>query len=250
MRRPSRWWVFVALALSHCSSPPPPASAPPPAPAAPPEAAPPPPPAVEAPAPPAPLPGACATTGEKGLCTPDAAFVGRLCAGEFADVALALLAKGTPWTRGYLTRDVESWDVAGRGRGRVRLAFDEEVLVLEKRAAPEGGMQVSGAAGGWRVLRWDGRCAALEGSELGLRPPPRAKAAPIAWKYLDGGTKDALLAQEKIRSMYESRQKECNASSAEAGPSKRCERLEAQLSGLVVEYLRGGGKIPEPPRRP
>lgn len=247
LRRPGRPWALFALACAHCSSPPPaepppPAEAPPPAPEAPAAAAP------EPAAPAAPLPSACATGGEKGLCVPDAAFVERLCAGEFPDVALSLLAKGTPFTRGYLNRNVETWDVAGRGHGRVKLAFDEEVLVLEKRAAPEGGMQVSGVTGGYRVLRWDGHCATLDTTELVLRPPPKAKAAPVAWKYLDGGTKDALLGVEKIRSIYEGRQKECGGSNAE--PSKRCERLEAQLSGAVVDFLRGGGKIPEPPRRP
>jgi hypothetical protein len=139
--------------------------------------------------------------------------------------------------------------VAGRGgRTPVKLLFDEEVLVLEKRAQPEGGMQVSGATGGYRVMRWDGRCATVDSAELSLRPPPHAKSAPVAWKYLDGGTKDALLGVGKIRSLYEGRQKECNASQAE--PGKRCEKLEAQLSAAVVEFLRGGGKIPEPPRRP
>jgi hypothetical protein len=254
-RRSGRPWALLALACAHCSSsPPPPEPAEAPAPPAPPPSA------AEAPASPAPeavapaapsaapLPSACASGAEKGLCVPDAAFVERLCAADFPDVALALLAKGTPFTRGYLRRDVETWDVAGRGHAAVKLQFDEEVLVLEKRAAPEGGMQVSGATGGYRVMRWDGRCATLDSAELTLRPPPRAKAAPIAWKYLDGGTKDALLGVGKIRSVYEGRQKECGGAQAE--PGKRCERLEAQLSGAVVEFLRGGGKIPEPPRRP
>jgi hypothetical protein len=251
MRRSRRCLALVALASSHCSSPPPEA---PPAAPAPPElvassepakaAA-----AIEpAAAPVASLPGGCAPAAEKGMCVPDAAFVERLCSGDYPDVALALLAKGTPWTRAYVARSIETWDGAGHGRARVKLVGDEEVLVLEHHAAPEGGIQMSGMTDGWRVMRWDGRCAKLEGQELSLRPRSHARAAQVAWKYLDSGTKDALLGDHKIRSAYEGRQKECKAS--ENGPSKRCERLEAQLSWVVVEYLRGGGKIPEPPRRP
>jgi hypothetical protein len=245
--------AFASLCAACSSSPPPAEAGAPPPDVSPPSAGPalgPEAPAVAAPAPaPAPpLPTACAPGAEKGLCVPEASFVERLCSGEYPDVALAMLAKGTPWTRGYVSRNVETWDATSRSRARLRLDFDEEVLVLAKRAAPEGGIQVSGATGTWRALRWDGRCVALEGNELGLRPPPRAKAASIAWKYLDEGTKGALLEVDRIRSIYEIRQKECKSSDGE--PTKRCEQLETKLSGAVVDFLRGGGKIPEPPRRP
>ncbi len=47
------------------------------------------------------LPADCAEKGGK-LCLPPMAFVKRLCSGFYPDVALAMLAKGTPWQRGYL----------------------------------------------------------------------------------------------------------------------------------------------------
>src|SRR4051794_26154987 len=43
------------------------------------------------------IPTKCASP-DGALCTPDVAFVKRLCNGSFPDVALVLLAKDTPFT--------------------------------------------------------------------------------------------------------------------------------------------------------
>src|SRR5687768_618237 len=97
--------VAALLAASSCGgSPPPPAtqvaaSKAPPATAATAE------PSAEAPAK-QPLPTTC-TSDAAGLCTPPTEFVKRLCGGFYPDVALILFAKDSPWTRGYLSRNVE-----------------------------------------------------------------------------------------------------------------------------------------------
>src|SRR5262245_55361711 len=56
---------------------------------------------------PEPVPTACGSH-EGPLCLPATAFVQRLCGSPNPDVALALFAKGTPWTRGYLRRTTEA----------------------------------------------------------------------------------------------------------------------------------------------
>ena len=50
-------------------------------------------------------------------------------------VALALFAKSSPWTRGYLKGDVEAWNASGGVSSGDKLLFDEEVIVLVRRVS-------------------------------------------------------------------------------------------------------------------
>jgi hypothetical protein len=143
------------------------------------------------------MPTACSKPGEK-YCTPPIAFVKRLCGGFYPDVALGMFVKGTPWTRGYLNRNVEAWNASGGAASNDKLEFDEEVIVLHRRVADTGGMQVSGVGDSFDVIRWDGTCASLMTEEITLRPPPKAKHARIPWKSLALATREALLADDKI----------------------------------------------------
>jgi hypothetical protein len=69
------------------------------------------------------LPTDCADKGK--FCLPPAAFVKRLCAGFFPDVALAMLSKGTPWSRGYLrVKNAEAWNASGGVSSQDKLVFD------------------------------------------------------------------------------------------------------------------------------
>jgi hypothetical protein len=188
------------------------------------------------------LPTECEAKKE-GLCAPPAKFVKRLCAGFFPDIALALFRKGTPWTRGYLNRNVEAWNASGGAASSDKLEFDEEVLVLAHHAADTGGMQVSGTSGGYDVLRWDGTCASLMGEELTLKVPPKAKNAKIPWKNLDDKVRDALLSDEKVAKVSSERKKECKGATM-GDVSLKCVKADTMLTVVVVDYIRNGGDVP------
>jgi hypothetical protein len=195
------------------------------------------------------LPKACEAADGK-LCLPPKAFVKRLCGGFFPDVALAMLAKGTPWTRGYLRMNVDAWNASGGVTSADKLVFDEEVLIVTHRAADAGGMQVSGSAGGsYDVLRWDGTCASLMGEEVTTKLPPAPKHAKIPWKSLDDKIKDALLSDAKIAKVSAERKKECKGA-AIGDVSAKCVRADTGLDAAVFDYVRAGGSIPAPSKLP
>jgi hypothetical protein len=200
-----------------------------------------------APPPPEEIPNACAPKVE-GVCVPDPAFVKRFCNGSYPDVALVLLAKDSPFTRMYLGREVDGWNAEGGASARARLSFDEEVLVLRRRAAPANGIVV-GAGAGYLVMRWDGNCYTLEENELTAKRPPTPKHGPIPWRFYSDKTKDALLKNGKVLTAFQRRGKECKgATSGEV--SRGCEAADAALSSAVVTEIRGGTSIPPPERRP
>jgi hypothetical protein len=236
-----------ALALlPACGGSPPPAPAEPPAPSAAPSA--------EASArpegeekPSQGLPTACADPGAKE-CLPPPAFVKRLCSDFYPNVALALFAKGTPWTRAYLSRNVEAWNASGGASSSDKLEFDEEVLVLLHRVPDTGGMTVSGSSGGYDVLRWDGTCASLMGEEITLKLPPRAKHAKIPWKSLDDKVREALQADEKVGKVVTERRKECKGATI-GEVSLKCVKADTALSAVIVDFVREGGTLP-PPKAP
>ncbi len=178
-------------------------------------------------------------------CVPPPKFVKKLCAKGDPSVALYMFRKGTPWTRGYLTRKTQVANASGGMSGEGFLEFDEEVLVLRKMAADYGGMQVSGAMGGYDVLRWDGTCSTLAAEELTLNVSPSPKAAKIDFRYLDDKTKDALRKDSKLDEVYLARRKECKgASSGEV--TKKCEVLDKKFSDIIVQVVRGGIELPVP----
>ena len=197
--------------------------------------------ASAAPPAPEPFPVACASTSN-GVCVMSDAFVERICKTQSADVALALLRKGTPWTRGYLTRDTEAWNASGGGSSRSKMLFDEEVVVLRKRAA--SAMMV-GQGGSYDAVRWDGSCVTLAEEEMTLKKPPRQRSSPISWRYLDTATRDALAADPKVGPAQDKRRKECKgATSGEV--STTCIKADTALSEAIVEFVRQGGELPAP----
>lgn len=240
----------LSLAVA-CGSPPPAASPAPaaapsdsPAPTEPDASAAPPPKPEAATAAPVTFPHACAGDA-KEPCVPDAEFVKKICDKPMGDIALALFRKSTPFTRGYLTREVDGWNASGGGSSREKVPFDEEVLVLRARVPPKGGMQMSGQ-GGFDVLRWDGSCISLAPEEMSAKRPPRPRAAPIPFRYLSEKMQLALLSNDKIKTTYEARRKECKGvTSGEV--SAKCEKLDKELSVVIVDFVRNGGEVPEPP---
>lgn len=189
------------------------------------------------------FPTACAGD-TKDPCVPEADFVKKVCEKAVGDVALALFRKDSPFTRGYLTREVDGWNASGGGSSREKVPFDEEVLMLRVRAVPKGGMQMSGQ-GGYDVLRWDGSCISLAPEELTQKKPPRARHAAIPFRYLGEKMQLALLANEKIKTVYEARRKECKGVTT-GDVSAKCEKLDRELSVVIVDFVRGGGAVPRP----
>ena len=197
---------------------------------------------------PATLPKQCAKTdGDK--CLPDGKFVTKLCQGNFPSVALAMFQKSMPWTRGYLTRKTKAWNASGGASDTGELAFDEEVLVLRHRSADMGGMQVSGAGGGYDALRWNGSCVTLAAEELTLKLPPKAKHSKVEWRFLDDNTQEALRNDEKVDAAYKARRKECKGATM-GTVSLKCVKADAKLSNVIVKYVRDGGAIPDPEKLP
>jgi hypothetical protein len=197
---------------------------------------------------PEPMPTTCEKKGD--VCSPPFKWVKRLCGGFYPDVALAMFAKDSPWTRGYLTRDTQAWNASGGESSSDKLVYDEEVLVLAHKEADTGGMVVSGSSGGYDVLRWDGTCASLAGEEVTTRVPPnRAKAAKIAWKSLDLKVRDALAADERIGKIDATRRKECKGVTL-GDVSDKCEKADKQLATAIVDFVRKGGTLPPPGKLP
>jgi hypothetical protein len=205
------------------------------------------PPAVAAPAV-AGIPTKCASP-DAPLCTPDSAFVKRMCNGSFPDVALVLLGKDTPFVRMYMKGDVEGWNADGGASARAKLRFDEELLVLRRRSPPANGIVVGSGGAGYLAMRWDGNCYTLEDNELTTKKPSAPKVAPIPWRLYSEGTKNALLASPKILAAYQRRGKECKgATSGEV--TRACETADTALSTTIVAEIRGGLAIPTPEHLP
>ncbi|EYF06049.1 hypothetical protein [Chondromyces apiculatus] len=192
------------------------------------------------------IPTQCAEgVGDGKLCLPPPAFAKRLCQGFHPDIALTLLGKNSPFSRGYLAGNVEAWNASGGMSSNDKLVFEEEVLILIQRTADTGGMMVSGAGGGYDVLRWDGTCASLSGGELRTQVPGQPKYAPIPWKSLDEKTRNALEADEKVGKVVGERRRECKGATM-GSVSLQCEKADKMMSKVIVEYVRNGGALPTP----
>jgi hypothetical protein len=188
----------------------------------------------EEPAPAPGLPSACSDPAA-AVCTPPSDFVDRICAKPHQDVALALFAKQTPFTRLYL-------------RGKFdELAFDEEVLALRFRPAPKNGIIVGGANGTYDVLRWDGGCSnGVDADMITRTRPPRPKTAAIKWHRIGAGMQDALIAgSEAVKRARAKRGKECKGAMT-GDVSAECQKADVQLGEAIVDYVRTTGTLPEP----
>ncbi|HEY5958205.1 MAG TPA: hypothetical protein VIV60_16690 [Polyangiaceae bacterium] len=192
------------------------------------------------------LPSTCAS---KEPCRPPAGWVDKLCHDVYPGLGVYLFQKNLPWERRYLTRRTEAVNASGGATREGWLEFDEEVLVLKLRKAPAGGMQVSGASESYDALRWDGSCVTLSGEEVTTTTPPSPKSAFVTWRFLDDNLQEALKEDEKIRGVYRERTKECKGQN-QGEVSKGCVKADKQLSALIVDWVRRGGKLPTPIKLP
>jgi hypothetical protein len=195
------------------------------------------------------LPTACAGERTDKLCLPPAAFAQRLCASAFPDAALAMFAKGTPWSRAYLRGNTEAWNASGGASSADKLVFDEEVLIVVHREVAAGGMTVSGASGSYDVLRWDGTCASLSGEEVTTKLPPAPKSAKIPWRILSDALQNALRADEKVSRAVTERKKECHGVTV-GDVSIKCVKTDVALSLAIADAVRKGVAIPAPTKLP
>ena len=180
------------------------------------------------------MPVACADKAAD-VCTPARAFVERLCSKPHQDIALALFASATPFSRMYL-------------RGKMdELAWDEEVLALRFHGMPKSGIQVGSGAGSYDVLRWDGSCSmAVDADMLTKSKPARPKTARVRWHRMGDRTQTALIASsEAVKRAYKKRGAECKGAMT-GDVSASCEKADGALVDAVVDYLRGGGSVPPP----
>lgn len=182
------------------------------------------------------------------VCTPDPKFVKRLCNGRYPSVGLYLFSNPA-WTRGYLTRRTQAWNASGGASAGGFVEFDEEVLILYARTPDLGGMQVSGAGGSYDALRWDGSCVTLQSEEVTLSKPPAPKYPSIEFRFLDDETQEALRKDEKINSAWRERRKECKGATS-GDVSLKCVKADEALTRGVIAFVRSGGAVPEPKKRP
>lgn len=180
------------------------------------------------------LPTACADPSA-AICAPPSDYVDRLCAKPHQDLALALFAKSTPFTRMYL-------------RGRLdELVLDEEVLALRFHGVPRGGVVVGSGAGTYDVLRWDGSCSlAVEAEMLSKSKPGRARTSGVKWHRVSTRVGDAIIAaSDGVKKAHARRGKECQGAMS-GDVSLACQKADQGLTDAVVDYVRGGGSVPTP----
>lgn len=194
------------------------------------------------------LPTSCHKDGD--VCTPDPKWVKRLCGDVYPNIALHMFREGTPWTRGYATRKVKAWNASGGATsGEEWVLFDEEVILLYARNANLGGMQVSGASGGYDALRWDGSCVTFSGEEVTTRRPPQAKHGRVDWRYLEAPIQDALREDGNVNEAYRQRRQECKGAFS-GSVSKKCVQADEALVGSIIAAVRKGIELPQPTKLP
>jgi hypothetical protein len=164
-------------------------------------------------------------------------------------VALFLFSQSPPFTRAYLTRRAEAWNASGGVSETGHVEFDEEVLLLRVRKPDYGGMQVSGAGGGYDALRWSGSCVTLSDEEVTLKKPPAPKSGKVEFRFLDTNIQEALREDQAVDEAYRVRRTECKGATT-GDVSLKCVRADAKLSEAIIRYVRSGAKLPEPERIP
>jgi hypothetical protein len=184
------------------------------------------------------FPEQCADDNVAGVCGPPGQFVQEICSGRpKPDAALVLFGKGSPWTRGYVRRNVEAWYTGSRS-SKSALKSQEEVVVLH-HPKPSGGIIVNGGGAPFDVIRLDGACATLGPDELSLKHPEAPKHPVVPWRQLDPRVKQALLADEPVAQASAAFDDGCRESESPA-----CAKANGKLTAAIVGFLARGGKVP------
>ena len=121
------------------------------------------------------------------------------------------------------------------------------LVLLTRREVATGGMRVSGAGGGYEVLRWDGELRFAQGRRAHLEgAAEQGQVREDPDRLLD-----ELFARRSRRTTKSARPSRIVAGvSGRDGRARPKMKAEEAVSGLVVDYLRGGGSIPAPTKLP
>jgi hypothetical protein len=169
-------------------------------------------------------------------CFPDEAYRTWLCDQSGPATAVSLFRKGSPWTRAYVARDLDSWDPTRRHAQKTHLALDEEVIVLHPNKAKSDVMVVGATnAFGWSsvdALRADGTCVSLMADEVTSKRPPTPKHAPVAWEKVDDQTRSAWLALPDVRKRVDAMTHACAAGTSGQG----CVKAKTRVTDAVVAH--------------
>jgi hypothetical protein len=184
-------------------------------------------------------------------CAAPSKFVDQVCRGKYADLALTMFAKGTPWPRGYLkVEKLEPVNIYDGERSEEWLAFGEEVLVLRTRGpGSRTGVQASGPTD-VDILRWDGTCATIR-QEMLARYPTNTSigTARVVWKYLSTPMQDALLTSPLVKHASSKERPACRGSTMKS-PDAACDKASRKLTEAISNVLRVGVVLPEPAKLP
>jgi len=193
------------------------------------------------------IPQTCAEGQAEGICSPPRSFVKMLC-GTYPkpDVALIMFSKTSPFTRGYMNRNLEAWYTSGQQSTSAKLVFDEEVIVLAHPKPRAGGMVIGNGGTPYDVLRIDGVCSSVETESITLKRPPSPKYASIPWQHLEKNVRDALLADANIAKADATRRKECKGTTSLGVISPACAKADDRLSVTIADYIVHGGQSPLP----
>ncbi len=196
------------------------------------------------------MPTTCAKGSSDKICLPPGYLAKAFCNEDFPTVALAMFAKGTPWTRGYSVTTSAAWNASGGASSNEKMNMYEEIIVLRVRGADtSSGIQVSGAGASYDVLRWDGSCVTLQEGEFVFDHPPKITSARVVLKRLEQHVRDALRDTTDLGQLISDHRKECKGVTM-GDVSKKCEELDGKLSVAIANYVREKGGVPAPHKLP
>ncbi len=193
------------------------------------------------------IPQKCAEGQAEGICAPPKPFVQSMCgAYPKPDIALILFSKSSPFTRGYMNRNMEAWYTSGQQSTSAKLLFDEEVIILSHPKPNTGGMVIGNGGTPYDVLRIDGVCSSVETEAITMKRPPAPKYANIPWQHLEKNVRDALLADPTVAKAEATRRKECKGTTSLGVISPGCAKADDKLSNTIADYVVRGGQTPMP----
>jgi len=165
------------------------------------------------------------------------------------EVALHMFRGGSPWKRLYSRKTAPAYNGAG-GPSLLdeRVEKGEELIALRRntngKESSAGEMSVGDTAG-YDLLRWNGSCVTLHDGEFSNKPPRRREHARVEWRWLGDEVRTALQNDGMVRAAYTERRRECRGATI-GRVTKKCVEWDESLVAAIVDYVRGGGELPEP----
>jgi hypothetical protein len=87
------------------------------------------------------------------------------------------------------------------------------------------------------------------GEEVTTKIAPAPKHAKISWKGIADNLQEALLTDAKVAKLVAERKKECKGATS-GDVSLKCVKADESLGHAVVDFVRGGGALPQPSKLP